>query len=156
MRLHHLLFALLPGPSLSFLPTLHASRLLTPPTTLSIIPDPNLLFTLPDLLSTLPTTLPSLPSNLLSFSDQGQNLAGIFFQASLPPYLLFLYFLSFSRNQTPPLVQFGFSFLLVFVGSTIPAGIITKSQYGLSLADCDWLHGGAEALVSGTFPIRRA
>ena len=39
---------------------------------------------------------------LLAFADQGQNLAGIFFQGSLPPYLAFLYFLGFEKNRTPP------------------------------------------------------
>jgi len=89
-------------------------------------------------------------SNLLSFSDQGQNLAGIFFQASLPFYLIFLYFISFRGNRIPQLGNFGFQFLLLFVISTIPSGIITKGTYGISLADCDWLHGGAEALLTTT------
>eukprot|EP00554_Chaetoceros_debilis_P000306 CAMPEP_0194085556 /NCGR_PEP_ID=MMETSP0149-20130528/17884_1 /TAXON_ID=122233 /ORGANISM="Chaetoceros debilis, Strain MM31A-1" /LENGTH=555 /DNA_ID=CAMNT_0038768459 /DNA_START=68 /DNA_END=1731 /DNA_ORIENTATION=- len=89
-------------------------------------------------------------STLLSFSDQGQNLAGIFFQASLPFYLIFLYFISFRGNRIPQLGNFGFQFLLLFVISTIPSGIITKGTYGISLADCDWLHGGAEALLTTT------
>jgi len=89
-------------------------------------------------------------STLLSFSDQGQNLAGIFFQASLLPYLLFLYFLNFRGNRVPVLGNFGFQFLLLFVLSTIPSGIISKSVYGCSLADVDWLHGGAEALLTTT------
>jgi Protein of unknown function (DUF3593) len=84
----------------------------------------------------------------LSFSDQGQNLAGIFFQASLLPYLLFLYFLSFRGNRIPNLSNYGFQFVLLFVLSTIPSGIISKSVYGLSLADTDWLHGGAELLLT--------
>lgn len=85
---------------------------------------------------------------LLSFTDQGQNLAGIFFQASLLPYLLFLYFLSFRANRIPALGNFGFQFVLLFVLSTIPSGIISKSVYGTSLANVDWLHGGAEALLT--------
>lgn len=89
-------------------------------------------------------------SSILSFTDQGQNLAGIFFQASLLPYLAFLYFLSFRGNRTPALGNFGWQFLLVFVLSTIPSGIITKGTYGVSLADCDWLHGSAEALLTIT------
>ncbi len=89
-------------------------------------------------------------SSLLSFSDQGQNLAGIFFQASLLPYLTFLYFLSFRGNRTPDLGNFGFQYLLLFVLGTIPSGIITKSTYGESLANVDWLHGGAEALLTIT------
>lgn len=85
---------------------------------------------------------------LLSFSDQGQNLAGIFFQASLLPYLIFLYFLSFRANRIDPLGNFGFQFVLLFVLSTIPSGIIAKSTYGCSLADVDWMHGGAETLLT--------
>lgn len=37
----------------------------------------------------------------LSFSDQGNNLAGIFFQFSLPSYLAFLYFIGYEKNRTP-------------------------------------------------------
>jgi hypothetical protein len=87
-------------------------------------------------------------SNFLSFTDQGQNLAGTFFQASLLPYLLFLYFLSFRANRISELGNFGFQFILIFVLSTIPSGIITKSIYGLSLANTDWLHGSAETLLT--------
>jgi hypothetical protein len=94
------------------------------------------------------TNFLSHPSNMLSFSDQGQNLAGIFFQASLLPYLLFLYFLSFRANRISDIGNFGFQFILLFVLSTIPSGIISKSTYGTSLADCDWLHGGAELLLT--------
>lgn len=86
--------------------------------------------------------------NLLAFTDQGQNLAGIFFQASLLPYLLFLYFLSFKANRISELGNFGFQFLLLFVLSTIPGGIVSKATYGTSLANVDWLHGGAEALLT--------
>ncbi|KAG8465757.1 hypothetical protein KFE25_005327 [Diacronema lutheri] len=90
------------------------------------------------------------PSLALAFADQGQNLAGIFFQASLLPYLAFLLFLADSRNGTPPRVLFGFQFLLLFVLATIPTGIIAKSAYAESLADADWLHGGAELLLTAT------
>lgn len=89
-------------------------------------------------------------SNLIAFSDQGQNLAGIFFQSSLLPYIIFLYFLSFRGNRVPPLGNFGFQFLLFFVFSTIPSGVMTKATYGSTLADVDWLHGGAEALLTIT------
>ena len=85
---------------------------------------------------------------LLSFTDQGQNLAGIFFQASLLPYLLFLYFLSFRANRIPALGNFGFQFILLFVMSTIPSGILSRSVYQTSLANVDWLHGGAETLLT--------
>jgi hypothetical protein len=87
-------------------------------------------------------------SNILSFADQGQNLAGIFFQASLLPYLLFLYFLGFRANRISDIGNFGFQFILVFVLFTIPSGIISKLTYGCSLADVDWLHGGAEVLLT--------
>jgi len=89
-------------------------------------------------------------SVLTGFADQGQNINGILFQSSLLPYLAFLYFLGYKKNNTPPLVQFGFSFLLLFVLATIPTGIISKSTYGLILADSDWLHGTAESLLTCT------
>ena len=89
-------------------------------------------------------------SFLLNFADQGQNLAGIFFQASLLPYAVFLYFLSFRGNRVPDLGKYGFQFLLLFVFATIPSGILSKSLYGCSLANADWLHGGAEALLTIT------
>ena len=94
------------------------------------------------------TSFADFTNNILAFSDQGQNLAGIFFQASLLPYLLFLYFLSFRANRINNIGNFGFQFILLFVLSTIPAGIISKSTYGCSLADVDWLHGGAELLLT--------
>lgn len=105
---------------------------------------------IPDTLSTVSASVTSSTSNLLSFSDQGQNLAGIFFQCSLLPYLAFLYFLSFRGNRTPNLGNFGFQYLLLFVLGTIPSGIVTKSVYGETLANVDWLHGGAEALLTIT------
>lgn len=74
------------------------------------------------------------------------------------------------------MVNFGFAFLLVFVFATIPAGIYgatasrarrlrrgraaslnaaaaapaAKKMYGTSLANVDWLHGGAESLLTIT------
>ena len=85
---------------------------------------------------------------LLSFADQGQNLAGIFFQSSLLPYLVFLYFLGFKGNRIPEFGNFGFQFILFFVLATIPSGIICRSTYGVSLANVDYLHGGAELLLT--------
>lgn len=92
----------------------------------------------------------SIDSNslLASFADQGQNLAGIFFQQSLLPYLAFLYFLSFRANKIPAVANFGFQFVLLFVASTIPAGIVSKAVYETSLANVDWLHGWAELLLT--------
>lgn len=87
-------------------------------------------------------------SFLTSFVDQGQNLAGIFFQQSLLPYLAFMYFLSFRANKIPAVANFGFQFVLLFVASTIPAGIISRAVYDTSLANVDWLHGWAELLLT--------
>ncbi|OEU15751.1 hypothetical protein FRACYDRAFT_165307, partial [Fragilariopsis cylindrus CCMP1102] len=70
------------------------------------------------------------------------------FQASLLPYLLFLYFLSFRGNRIPAIGNFGFQFLLLFVASTIFSGIVSKGVYETSLANVDWLHGGAELLLT--------
>ena len=39
---------------------------------------------------------------------------------------------------------FSIQYLLLFVFATIPTGIISKTLYGCSLADVDWLHGSAE------------
>ena len=69
---------------------------------------------------------------------------------SLLPYLLFLYFLQYKPNSVPNLGNFGFQYLLLFVLSTIPSGIIPKSQYSETLANVDWLHGGAEGLLTMT------
>ncbi len=86
----------------------------------------------------------------LAFADQGANLAGKFFQASLLPYIAFLYWLQTPENGTPKMSMFGFRFLLLFVIATIPTGIISKTAFGVSLADVDWLHGGAELLLTVT------
>lgn len=77
-----------------------------------------------------------------------QNL----FAASLFPYLGFLYHLNRATKATkaPGLVLFGFCFLLVFVGVSIPAGIYAKQVYGQALANVDWLHGSAEVLLTLT------
>jgi heme A synthase len=69
------------------------------------------------------------------------------FAISLFPYLGFLYFLTKS-GQTPRLALTGFYFLLVFVAVTIPAGIYARVVYGESLANIDWLHGGAEFFLT--------
>jgi len=89
-------------------------------------------------------------SLLTSFSDQAGNINGVLFQASLPAYLAFLYFLNYKKNNTPPLVFFGFAFLLAFVLLTIPSGVISKNTFGVILADSDWLHGSAESLLTCT------
>jgi hypothetical protein len=69
------------------------------------------------------------------------------FALSLFPYLGFLWFLTRSR-QAPRLALIGFYMTLVFVGVTIPAGIYAKIVYGESLANVDWLHGGAEFFLT--------
>jgi hypothetical protein len=40
--------------------------------------------------------------------------------------------------------------LLLFVLGTILSGFDTKSVYGETLVNVDWLHGGAEALLTVT------
>ncbi|KAM1209111.1 hypothetical protein ACFX2J_014689 [Malus domestica] len=82
-------------------------------------------------------------------SIDSQSIASQLFAASLFPYLGFLYFITKSKSA-PKLTLFGFYFLLAFVGATIPAGIYAKVNYGTSLANVDWLHGGAEALLTLT------
>ena len=69
------------------------------------------------------------------------------FALSLFPYLGFLWFLSRSK-QMPSLALKGFYGTLVFVAITIPAGIYAQVHYGKSLADVDWLHGGAESFLT--------
>lgn len=113
-----------------------------PGTTLLNLMDPS------SIMDTASGFVDNASSNLLSFTDQGQNLAGIFFQASLLPYLLFLYFLSFRANRISDLGNFGFQFVLIFVVSTIPSGIISKAVYGESLANFDLLHGAAETMLT--------
>ena len=65
-----------------------------------------------------------------------QNL----FAASLFPYLGFLYHLNRATKATkaPGLMLFGFYFLLVFVGASIPAGIYgaRRGRSGPSPAGC--------------------
>ncbi|MBD3881739.1 DUF3593 domain-containing protein [Phormidium tenue FACHB-886] len=69
------------------------------------------------------------------------------FGLSLFPYLAFLWFLTRSR-QTPRLALIGFYMTLVFVAVTIPAGIYAQTAYGTSLANVDYLHGGAEFFLT--------
>lgn len=69
------------------------------------------------------------------------------FAVSLFPYLGFLWFLTRSQ-QMPRLALIGFYMTLVFVGVTIPAGIYARVALGEQLANVDWLHGGAESLLT--------
>ncbi|KAK7318120.1 hypothetical protein RJT34_02818 [Clitoria ternatea] len=72
-----------------------------------------------------------------------QSIAPQLFAFSLFPYIAFLYFITKSKT-CPNLTLFGFYFLLAFVGAT------TKVHYGTSLSNVDWLHGGAESLLTLT------
>lgn len=81
-----------------------------------------------------------------------QSVASQLFAVSLFPYLgLRSPKARQRRSKTAPgLTLFDFYFLLVFVGATIPAGIYAKVHYGTSLSNVDWLHGGAESLLTLT------
>lgn len=96
--------------------------------------------------------LNQLNDNILTRMDQNaaEQLAGPFFGASLFPYLGFLFFLNVPENETPKGVTVGFATCLLFVFLTIPAAIGAKVWYDVSLADCDWLHGSAESLLTVT------
>jgi hypothetical protein len=56
------------------------------------------------------------------------DVVGCLFVFSLFPYLGlgFLYYLGEEENKTSELVLFGFKFLLVFVGTSIPEAIVVK------------------------------
>jgi Protein of unknown function (DUF3593) len=69
------------------------------------------------------------------------------FAISLFPYLGFLWFLTRSP-KVPRLALIGFYATLLFVGITIPAGLYAEQHYGESLANVDWLHGGAEVFLT--------
>lgn len=69
------------------------------------------------------------------------------FALSLFPYLGFLWFLT-RTSQMPRLALVGFYMTLVFVFVTIPAGIYAQVAYGRSLANVDFLHGGAEFFLT--------
>merc|ERR1740123_1020208 len=96
-----------------------------------------------------PTLLDSIGSTL-AFADQAGNLAGALFPASLPPYLLFLYFINQDVNRLSSTAKAGFTSLLAFVGATVGTSIVAVKSYGLSLANVDWLHSNAEQLLSFT------
>ncbi|PKA66686.1 hypothetical protein AXF42_Ash003341 [Apostasia shenzhenica] len=90
-----------------------------------------------------------LPTDPWSPTIDSQSIASQLFAVSLLPYLGFLYYITKSKTA-PKLTLFGFYFLLAFVGVTIPAGIYAKLHYGTSLSNVDWLHGGAESLLTLT------
>jgi hypothetical protein len=86
----------------------------------------------------------------VDYGNLYQTLPQNLFAFSIIPYAFFLYYLTKSKSVTPPLVLFGFYFLLVFVFLTIPAGIYAKKVYNTTLANVDWLHGGAESMLTLT------
>jgi Protein of unknown function (DUF3593) len=69
------------------------------------------------------------------------------FALSLFPYLGFLWFMT-KKNNTPKLALIGFYLTLLFVAVTIPAGIYAQFVLHQSLANVDWIHGGAEAFLT--------
>lgn len=85
----------------------------------------------------------------LAWDVDSQSLASNLFASSIIPYAGFLYHLNKS-GKAPPLVLFGFRFLLVFVFATIVAGIYAKLHYNSILANVDWLHGSAESFLTLT------
>jgi len=89
-------------------------------------------------------------SSTLAFADQAGNLAGTLFPLSLPPYLLFLYFICQDCNGLSPTAKAGFTSLLAFVFATVATSVVAVKSYGLNLANVDWLHSGAEQLLSFT------
>ncbi|GAV65789.1 DUF3593 domain-containing protein, partial [Cephalotus follicularis] len=84
-----------------------------------------------------------MPVDPWSPTIDSQSIASQLFAVSLFPYIGFLYFITKSKSA-PKLTLFGFYFLLAFVGAT------TKVHYGTSLSNVDWLHGGAESLLTLT------
>ena len=95
--------------------------------------------------------LNQINENILTMDQTAaEQLAGPFFGASLFPYLGFLFFLNVPQNETPKGVTVGFATCLLFVFLTIPAAIAAKVWYDVSLADCDWIHGSAESMLTIT------
>jgi Protein of unknown function (DUF3593) len=69
------------------------------------------------------------------------------FALSLFPYLGFLWFMT-KKNNPPKLALIGFYLTLLFVAVTIPAGVYAQFVLHQSLANVDWIHGGAEAFLT--------
>ncbi|XAR55124.1 hypothetical protein NMG60_11030526 [Bertholletia excelsa] len=91
-----------------------------------------------------------LPVDPWAPTINSESIAPQLFALSLFPYIGFLFFITKSKSA-PKLTLFGFYFLLAFVGATtVPAGIYAKVRYGTSLSNVDWLHGGAESLLTLT------
>lgn len=81
------------------------------------------------------TVAGSLDVSAWSVTSLTSDLAADLFQASLLPYLAFLFFLSRKETKTPEGGTFGFAFLLVFVLATIPAGIYGEPWYSTANDD---------------------
>ena len=118
-------------------------------------PLPRLSPTLPSIHARAPVPLASIPvvesaTELVAFADQAGNLAGALFPASLPPYLLFLYFICQDVNGLSATAKAGFTSLLFFVTATVVTSIVAVKSYDLNLANVDWLHSGAEQLLGFT------
>lgn len=113
---------------------------------LQMIADPSLIADSSSLVVSAITNAWSVSGETLGSADFASSL----FAVSLFPYLAFLWFLSRPETKTPKGVNQGFQFLLVFVFLTIPAGIIAKTQYHDILANIDYLHGGAESMLTIT------
>ena len=95
----------------------------------------------------LSSLYPLLPLVLLGGSLAWFDLSKtMLFALSLFPYLGFLWFLTRSR-QAPRLALTGFYMTLIFACVTIAAGIYAQVRLGQSLANVDFLHGSAEAVL---------
>jgi hypothetical protein len=116
---------------------------------LQMISDPSLLTDFTSHSTSLVTSLTNAWSVSGETLGSADTAAGLF-AASLFPYLAFLFFLSRPEAKTPIGVNRGFQFLLVFVFLTIPAGIYAKTEYHDILANIDYLHGGAESMLTVT------
>lgn len=115
-----------------------------------------------DSLSDLPTPLAAIPTSLISATsgliselsnvdqEAAETMAGPFFGLSLLPYIAYLWLLNAPENKVPKGVIVGQAALLIFVFLSIPAVIAAKAWFGVSMADCDWLHGSAESLLTAT------
>eukprot|EP00271_Cylindrocystis_brebissonii_P016037 TRINITY_DN39182_c0_g1_i1.p1 TRINITY_DN39182_c0_g1~~TRINITY_DN39182_c0_g1_i1.p1 ORF type:complete len:347 (+),score=17.75 TRINITY_DN39182_c0_g1_i1:159-1199(+) len=129
--------------------SLHYLSALTPALITSVVPH-DFVVRMREVAFNLAVSLPSLPVDPWApGAVDSQSIASSLFAVSLFPYLGFLYHLTRSKTA-PKLTLFGFYFLLAFVAATIPAGIYAKVHYGTSLSNVDYLHGGAESLLSIT------
>ena len=78
--------------------------------------------------------------------------SGYVFSASLPPYLLFLYFICQDVNGLSAEAKAGFTSLLGFVFMTVATSIVSTKTFGLNLANVVCL-GAYTAMVSAGLPL---